>query len=71
MAYYEHAQAAGRLGALLVTPADLLPDGDALGVRLASGESQAVDIVYRRTDEDRICNQRDELTDVARALLEP
>ena len=38
--------------------------------RLPEGE-RAVDVVYRRTDEDRLCDERGEPTDVARLLLEP
>ena len=41
-----------------------------LFARLPGGE-RAVDVVYRRTDEDRLCDDRGELTDVARLLLEP
>ena len=71
VAYYEHAEAAERLGAPLVTPADLLTDGGRLGVRLPDGSTHAVDVVYRRTDEDRVRDHDGELTDVARILLEP
>jgi uncharacterized circularly permuted ATP-grasp superfamily protein len=71
VAYYEHAHAADRLGAVLATPAQLGRDGDALTVQLAGGEQRAVDVVYRRTDEDRVRDERGELTGVARVLLEP
>ena len=71
VAYYEHAQAATRLGAPLVTPSDLLRDGSSVRFRLPNGSSRRVDVVYRRTDEDRIRDERGELTDVAGALLEP
>lgn len=71
VAYYEHAQAATRLDAPLVTPADLVQDGNTLRVRLADGRTQTVGVVYRRTDEDRIRDERGELTEVARVLLDP
>jgi uncharacterized circularly permuted ATP-grasp superfamily protein len=71
VAYYEHAQAASRLNALLVTPADLVSEGDGLAVVVADGTRRAVDVVYRRTDEDRIRDEHGELTDVARILLGP
>jgi uncharacterized circularly permuted ATP-grasp superfamily protein len=71
VAYYEHAQAASRLDALLVTPADLVREGDGIAVVLADGTRQMVDVVYRRTDEDRVRDEDGELTDVARILLGP
>jgi uncharacterized circularly permuted ATP-grasp superfamily protein len=46
VAYYEHAQSAGRLGAALATIADLERDGERLRVRLPSGETRPVDVVY-------------------------
>ncbi len=49
---------------------DLLVRGGRLYARLADGE-RAVDVVYRRTDEDRLFDERGELTRVARLLLEP
>ena len=71
VAYHEHAEAAMRIGAPLVTPSDLIREGNSLRVGLRDGSSAAVDIVYRRTDEDRIRDARGELTEVARVLLEP
>jgi uncharacterized circularly permuted ATP-grasp superfamily protein len=71
VAYYEHAQAARRLGATLATLADLLRDGDRLRVRLADATTRPVDVVYRRTNEDRVRDEHGELTDVAQALLAP
>jgi uncharacterized circularly permuted ATP-grasp superfamily protein len=69
VAYFEHAQAAERLGVPLVTPQDLIPDGSELRVKLADGETATVDVVYRRTDEDRVRDERGEMTDVAQRLL--
>jgi uncharacterized circularly permuted ATP-grasp superfamily protein len=69
VAYFEHAQAAERLGVPLVTPDALIADGSELRVELAGGATAAVDVVYRRTDEDRVRDERGEMTDVARLLL--
>jgi uncharacterized circularly permuted ATP-grasp superfamily protein len=71
VAHYEHAQAARRLDAPLATLADLVRDGDRLRVRLADGSTRSVDVVYRRTNEDRVRDERGDLTRVARALLDP
>jgi uncharacterized circularly permuted ATP-grasp superfamily protein len=71
VAYYEHAQAARRLGAALATPADLVREGERLRVRLPGGDTRPVDVVYRRTNEDRLRDERGELTAVAQALLDP
>jgi uncharacterized circularly permuted ATP-grasp superfamily protein len=68
VAYYEHEEAAARLDAPLVTPRELVADGERLRVRLPGG-TRGVDSVYRRTDEDRIRDEHGELTDVARVLL--
>ncbi|MEA2150581.1 MAG: hypothetical protein QOD69_2411 [Solirubrobacteraceae bacterium] len=65
-ASWEHEQIAELAGAQLVTPADLRLRGGRL---LAGG--RAVDVVYRRTDEDTLHGDDGELTEVARLLLEP
>lgn len=69
VAYFEHSQAAERLGIALVTPDDLSPEGSELRVKLPDGRSAAVDVVYRRTDEDRVRDEHGEMTDVAGRLL--
>jgi uncharacterized circularly permuted ATP-grasp superfamily protein len=71
VAYYEHAELARRIDAPLATPADLVRDGDRLCLRLAGERTRPVDVVYRRTNEDRIRDERGQLTEVARALLDP
>lgn len=70
-AHYEHARAAALLGGRLVSLADLERDGERLRVRLRDGRSQQVDVVYRRTDDDRVRGDDGELTDAAALLLEP
>jgi uncharacterized circularly permuted ATP-grasp superfamily protein len=69
VAYYEHAKAAANLGAPLVMPGDLVADGERLRVGLPDGELREVDVVYRRTDEDRVRDEHGELTEVAGKLL--
>jgi uncharacterized circularly permuted ATP-grasp superfamily protein len=69
-AYYEHAALARAMQLPLVLAEQLFLKGDRLYVRLPDGE-RAVDVVYRRTDEDRLHNDAGELTHVARLLLEP
>ena len=70
-AYFEHAQAAERLGARLATVDDLARAGDRLTVRAADGYAQPVDVVYRRTTGDLLHGEDGELTAVAQMLLEP
>jgi uncharacterized circularly permuted ATP-grasp superfamily protein len=69
VAYYEHSRLADGLGVPLVTPDDLVLDGDQLMVIGADGTQRAVDVVYRRTDEDRIRDEHGELTPIAELLL--
>jgi uncharacterized circularly permuted ATP-grasp superfamily protein len=71
VAYHEHAQAAAGIGAPLVRLEDLRRDGDRLLVRSQDGAQERVDIVYRRTDEDRARDDDGRLTAVAELLLEP
>jgi carboxylate-amine ligase len=65
-AYWEHAHLAAGMDVPLVELRDLDRAGDRL---LAGGEP--VDVVYRRTDEDRLTDERGALTRIGRALLEP
>jgi uncharacterized circularly permuted ATP-grasp superfamily protein len=71
VAYYEHEQAARRLGAVLATLGDLADDGERMSVKLPDGSTRPVDVVYRRTNIDAVRDEDGELTDVARVLLEP
>jgi uncharacterized circularly permuted ATP-grasp superfamily protein len=70
VAYYEHSCIAEAVGIPLVTADRLEPDGDGLRVRLAGGENKRVDVVYRRTDEDRVRDEHGEMTAIG-ALLTP
>jgi carboxylate-amine ligase len=71
VAYHEHAELATRLGAPLLAPSDLRREGSSLRVQADDGGSAAVDVVYRRTDEDRIRDDQGELTEVAELLMQP
>jgi uncharacterized circularly permuted ATP-grasp superfamily protein len=69
VAYFEHAETAERIGAPLLTPAELVLDGERLRAQLPEGTTRVVDVVYRRTDEDRARDEHGELTEVASRLL--
>jgi uncharacterized circularly permuted ATP-grasp superfamily protein len=69
-AYYEHATIARELGVPLVLADDLSVRGGRLYARVGE-RVRAVDVVYRRTDEDQLLDERGELTAIARLLLEP
>ena len=69
-AFYDHRALAEGLGVALVRLVDLrLRDGH-LHARVEEREVR-LDVVYRRTDEDRLSDPRGGLTPVARLLLEP
>ncbi len=53
-AWHEHRQLAVHMGLPLVTPADLSLRGDRLCARVEGDRPRHVDVVYRRTDEDRL-----------------
>ena len=69
-AFYEHATIAGCLGLPLVRCEQLSVRRGRLFASLEDGEC-AVDVVYRRTDEDRLSDDRGSPTAIARLLLEP
>jgi uncharacterized circularly permuted ATP-grasp superfamily protein len=69
-AFYEHATIAAYLGLPLVLLDQLTVRSGRLYARLPDGE-RAVDVVYRRTDEDRLRDARGEPTPIARLLLDP
>jgi len=69
-AFYEHAAIARYLSLPLVQSDQLSVRRGRLFAQLQGGE-QAVDVVYRRTDEDRLTDDRGEPTAVGRLLLEP
>ncbi len=69
-AFYEHATIARLLGLPLVRAEELSVRDRCLYARLPEGERR-VNVVYRRTDEDRLSDDRGRLTHVAKLLLEP
>ncbi|HEU0023617.1 MAG TPA: circularly permuted type 2 ATP-grasp protein [Thermoleophilaceae bacterium] len=69
-AWYEHRLLAERLEIHLATPDDLYPSRGRLRV-LGETTSREVDVVYRRTDEDRLHDDQSRPTWVAEVLLDP
>ncbi len=69
-AFFEHAAIAECLGLPLVLAGQLSVRRGRLFARLPGGE-RAVDVVYRRTDEDRLADEHGNPTALARLLLEP
>jgi carboxylate-amine ligase len=69
-AWYEHRTLARRLGIPLVMPGDLHVRSGKLRAFLAAG-SREVEVVYRRTDEDRLREESGEPTWLADLLLDP
>ena len=69
-AWWEHRTIADRLGLALVGIADLEVAEDGLYARI-DGRSRRLDVVYRRTSEDRLRAPDGRPTDVGRVLEEP
>jgi uncharacterized circularly permuted ATP-grasp superfamily protein len=66
-AWWEHLRLAGALGIQLVQPHEV----EVRGGRVIAPDSGPVDVVYRRTDEDRLRDASGRLTWVGELLLEP
>jgi uncharacterized circularly permuted ATP-grasp superfamily protein len=69
VAYREHSRAAAEIDVPLVTLDQLVADGDRLRVRLVNGVERHVDVVYRRSDEDRVRDDHGRVAKVAEALV--
>jgi uncharacterized circularly permuted ATP-grasp superfamily protein len=69
-AWYEHEQLAARLGVPAVRLGDLEPFRGTI-VSRADGSRRRVDVIYRRTDGDRLFDRGGRPTALAQALLEP
>jgi uncharacterized circularly permuted ATP-grasp superfamily protein len=69
-AWYEHRRIAHELDLPLVTPADVDVAHGWLHARI-DGRRHPVDVVYRRTDEERLTAEDGSLTAVGEALYEP
>ena len=68
-AHYEHSRIAAAIGAPLATLDQLDADGDRLLLRTGDSEPMQIDVVYRRTDIDRIRDEHGEMTEIARTLV--
>jgi uncharacterized circularly permuted ATP-grasp superfamily protein len=69
-AWWEHRTIAERLGLALVGIADLDVAGDGLYAKI-DGRSRRLDVVYRRTSEDRLRGPDGRPADLGRVLEEP
>ena len=69
-AWWEHETIARRLDVPLVSLADLEPRAGHLYARVEN-RLRPVDVVYRRTDEDRLRDEHSRPTPLAHALLDP
>jgi uncharacterized circularly permuted ATP-grasp superfamily protein len=70
-AWYEHRVLAELLGVPAVRPSQLRLRAGCVWAELEGGESLRVDVIYRRTDEDRLLDDRRRPTWVHELLLEP
>jgi uncharacterized circularly permuted ATP-grasp superfamily protein len=70
-AWFEHRAIARRLGISIVTPEELRLRAGRLCTVLPSGGLRPLDVVYRRTDEDRLHDERGRATWLGEMLLEP
>jgi uncharacterized circularly permuted ATP-grasp superfamily protein len=70
-AWYEHRALAAALDIPLVRPEDLSQSGGRLCMHGDAGRVRPIDVVYRRTDEDRLRTAEGEPTWLAEKLLEP
>ena len=66
-AWYEHERLAGLVGLEVVHPGELRH----VEGRVRTPDARAVDVLYRRTDEDRFVNGSGEPTALGKLLLEP
>jgi uncharacterized circularly permuted ATP-grasp superfamily protein len=69
-AWFEHETIARRLDVPLVGLADLEPRAGRLYARVGN-QLRPVDVLYRRTDEDRLADEHGHPTPLADALLDP
>ena len=69
-AFYEHATIAANLGIPLVLENQLSVRRGRLFAQLEAGE-RPVDVLYRRTDEDRLADEHGIPTGIAQLLLDP
>ena len=70
-AWWEHAEIARRLGVPIVSPDELFVRRGRLHARLEDGGTRELQVVYRRTDEDRLRDEDGSATWLAGTLLDP
>lgn len=70
-AWYEHRALAAALDIPILRPEDLTQDGGRLCTPGDGGRARPIDVVYRRTDEDRLRTPEGEPTWLAEKLLDP
>ncbi len=70
-AWWEHRRIAERLGVPIVSPEDLFVRRGRLHARLDSDGTRELQVVYRRTDEDRLRDGDGRATWLVEALLAP
>jgi carboxylate-amine ligase len=70
-AHWEHRVLSDALPIALLRLDELELRGDRLYARRPAGHARPVDVVYRRTDEDRLCDATGRLTPPAELLLPP
>ncbi len=68
-AWYEHHRLGRELGIPVVQPRQLEVERGRLYARTSSRQRQQLDVVYRRTDEDRLSTAEGELTALGEVLL--
>ena len=71
VAWYEHVWLAEQLGIPVALPSQIEARSGRLRYRPEDGRVRQVDVVYRRTNEDRLRDEQGAATWVAEALLEP
>ena len=69
-AWYEHRALAGMLGIPALTPADLQPRDGRLW-RRGAGATEPVEVIYRRTAEERLTDADGRPTELGELLIEP
>ncbi|MEA2397674.1 MAG: hypothetical protein QOK25_1230 [Thermoleophilaceae bacterium] len=70
-AWYEHQTVARRLGIPIVRPSQLCQRSGGVHITLPSGRLREVQVLYRRTDEDRLRDEHGQPTWLSELLLEP
>lgn len=70
-AWWEHCRLAERIGVPIVSPDDLIVRRGRLHARLPGGGTRELQVVYRRTDEDRLSDAGGGATWLAERLLGP